>query len=141
MASARVHHHVNSSELKILLASPSGAVAKDLLRRGKKVESKAKQNLSRNPRRIDTGTLRSSIKTELLSLGGKPVVRVGTNLFYAIYVHDGTGIYGPKGTPIKPKQAKMLSWKAKTGKRVYAKQVKGMRPNPFLTDAVDAAKD
>lgn len=124
-----------------MLSSPSGGVAKDLLRRGKKVESAAKRNLERAPRRVDTGHLRSSINTQLLSVGGKLAVRVGTNVFYAIFVHDGTGVYGPKGTPIRPVTAKRLSWKTKTGSAVYAYSVKGMVPNPFLKNAVNAAKD
>ena len=124
-----------------MLSSTTGAVAKDLFRRGKKVEAKAKKNLQRPPKRIDTGHLRSSINTQLLSSSGKPVVWVGTNVFYAIFVHDGTGVYGPRGTPIRPKRAKMLSWQQKSGKRIFARQVKGMQPNPFLKDAVSAAKD
>lgn len=128
--------------LQAYLTSQHGPVAKDLFRRGKKVEAKAKRNLTnRAPQRVDTGLLRSSINTQLLTIGGKPAVRVGTNVFYAIYVHEGTGIYGPKGVPIRPQRAKMLSWKTKGGKRVYARQVKGMRPNRFLADAMDAAKD
>jgi HK97 gp10 family phage protein len=138
---ARVTHHVDKRALQMILSSPNGAVAKDLFRRGKKVEAKAKKNLNESPRRIDTGTLRSSINTQLLSLGGKPVVQVGTNLFYAIYVHEGTGIYGPKGRPITPKTAKMLSWKNRKGARIFAKSVKGMKPNPFLKNALMAAKD
>lgn len=124
-----------------LLSSTNGAVAKDLFRRGKKVEAKAKRNLERAPRRIDTGHLRSSIHTELLTLNGVPAVRVGTKVFYAVYVHEGTGIYGPRGTPIRPVTAKFLSWKKKGGQRIFARQVKGMKPNPFLRDALDAAKD
>lgn len=124
-----------------MLSSQTGAVAKDLFRRGKKVEAKAKQNLGRFPRRIDTGALRSSINTQLLSLGGMPAVRVGTNLYYAMWVHDGTGIYGPKGSRIYPRTAARLSWRVKGGKRVFALSVKGMQGNPFLKDAVDAARD
>lgn len=141
MANSKVRHSLNKRDLQALLTSPNGGVAKDLFRRGKKVEAKAKKNLQREPRRIDTGNLRSSINTQLLIVGSKPAVRVGTNVIYAIFVHDGTGVWGPTGTPITPKQAKMLSWKAKSGKRVYARQVQGMRPNPFLKDAVMAAKD
>lgn len=74
-------------------------------------------------------------------LGGKITVRVGTGVFYALYVHDGTGLYGPKGAYIVPKTAKFLSWKLKGGKRVYALKVRGMKPNPFLRDAIIAAKD
>lgn len=138
---ATVRHIHNKQALTALLTSPNGAVAKDLFRRGKKVEAKAKLNLQRPPKRVNTGLLRSSISTQLLTLGGKPVVRVGTNVYYAIYVHDGTGIYGPKGRYIRPVNAKFLSWTTKGGKRVFALKVRGMRPNPFLKDAVMAAKD
>lgn len=124
------------------MSSPTGPIAKDLFRRGKKVEAKAKANLNnRSPRRVDTGRLRSSITTQLISVSGKPAVRVGTNVIYAIFVHDGTGIYGPKGAYIYPKRKKYMSWKSKGGKRVFAVKTKGMKPNPFLADAVLAAKD
>jgi len=136
----RIRHHVDTTALHAILMSPQGGVAKDLFRRGKKVEAKAKQNLERAPRRVDTGLLRSSINTQLVSQGGKISVRVGTNVFYAVYVHDGTGIYGPKGTYIYPKTKKFLSWKPKSGGRIFAKRVRGMRPNRFLADAIDAAK-
>lgn len=138
-ARVRVVHHPN--DYAILLASPSGAIAKDLFRRGTNVQNRAKRNLERNPRRIDTGNLRSDIHVQLLSLGGKPAVRVGFNLFYGVFVHDGTGIYGPKGTPIVPRVSTYLRWKSKGGPWMYAKSVKGMRPNPFLKDAMPAAKD
>lgn len=141
MGAVKVRLIQHPEQLAALLSSPTGPVAKDLYRRGLKVQRKAKLNLQRNPMRVDTGRLRSSIQVQLVMVGGKPVVRVGTNVFYALYVHDGTGIYGPRGVPITPHTAKMLSWKAKSGKRVYAKSVKGMRPNPFLKDAVMAAKD
>lgn len=123
-----------------MLVSPTGGVAKDLFRRGKKVEARAKLNLQRHPKRVNTGLLRSSINTQLIALGGKPAVRVGTNVFYAVFVHDGTGIYGPKGTYIYPKTAKVLAWKGKGGKKMYAYRVKGMEPNHFLADAMSAAK-
>lgn len=143
---ANVKHQLNTGAVAALLASPQGGVAKDLLRRGLKVESKAKQNLGSNPRRIDTGRLRASIRTIMLMLGGKPAVRVGTGLDYARYVHDGTGLYGPKGAYIVPINKKILRWKAKKGKGgkggyVFAKRSSGMKPNPFLKNALSAAKD
>jgi hypothetical protein len=66
---------------------------------------------------------------------------------YALYVHDGTGLYGPKKTVIRPKNAKALVFKskvygAKRGKfagKVVVKSVKGMKPNPFLANALDSA--
>lgn len=67
-----------------------GAVARDMLRRGLRVESAAKRRISHSPRRIDTGRLRASINTRPIVHGGLPGVRVGTNVDYAIYVHEGT---------------------------------------------------
>lgn len=66
--------------------------------------------------------------------------RVGFNVFYGLFVHEGTGIYGPKGSPIVPIKSKFLRFKIKHGRYIYAKSVKGMQPNPFLRDALSAAK-
>ena len=65
---------------------------------------------------------------------------------YAEYVHEGTGIYGPKGTPIVPvtKKALKFKWDGPGGavrskdKRgyVFAKSVKGQKANPFLARAL-----
>ena len=135
-----VRHIKDPIALAAILRSQSGGVAKDMMRRGFKVANAAKRNLEKAPRRVDTGLLRSSIKPELLQINGAPAVRVGTNVFYAIMVHDGTGVYGPKGVPITPKVKKIMMWK-KGGKKVYANVVQGMKPNPFLKDALPAAKD
>ena len=76
-----------------------------------------------------------------MSRGGLPGVRIGTNVEYAIFVHEGTGIYGPKGVPIRPSRAKALVFTPYGAvKPVFAKQVKGMPANPFLVNALWAAK-
>lgn len=138
---ARIRVVRHNRQLQAILSSPSGGVYKDIFRRAVKVQNQAKRNLERPPRRIDTGRLRSDIHVQMVIVGGLPVGRVGFNVFYGVYVHDGTGIYGPKGTPITPTRAKFLRWKKKGGKGyVYAKVVKGMRPNPFLKDALKVAK-
>jgi hypothetical protein len=60
---------------------------------------------------------------------------------YAIWLHEGTGIYGPSGRPITPKSGKFLVWKdADTGQTIFAKKVRGIRPRPFLRNALDAAR-
>lgn len=51
--------------------------------------------------------------------------------FYAPHVIYGTGLYGIKRSPIKPRFAKMLAWETKKG-WVSAKTVRGQRPNPIL---------
>lgn len=141
MGQGRVTVVSDRGALQAILVSPTGGVYKDLFRRATKVQNQAKRNLERAPRRVDTGRLRSDIHVQMLLVAGKPVARVGFSVFYGVFVHNGTGIYGPKGTPIRPKQAKMLRWKNKKGGVIWAKEVKGMKPNPFLTDALSAAKD
>jgi hypothetical protein len=146
---AKVVNHFNDTQLNYILSSPKGAVAKDLLKRGKRVETRAKLNLSgatgSGPRRIDTGKLRASIGVELIVGFKSMAVRVGTNVYYARWVHDGTGLYGPHHMLILPKTAKVLRFKSRIasgkGKKrgwVYAKSVKGMRSNPFLAKALPA---
>lgn len=44
----------------------------------------------------------------------------------------GTGIYGPRGTPIRPKRYKFLKFTARDGTLVYAKTVRGMKPRNFV---------
>lgn len=116
-------------------------MAKDLIKRAIRVESAAKKNISKTPKRVDTGRLRASITWEMRTINGVPTVRVGTNVKYARFVHDGTGLYGPKHAYIYPKAKKFMRWKKKGTKGyIYAKRIKGMKPNPFLTNALKAAK-
>lgn len=136
---ASVVHHLNTQQIAILLRSSQGPVAKELLKRGLRVESKAKINLGTDPKRIDSGRLRSSIRANMYIINNKPVCRVGTDVKYARFVHDGTGLYGPHAQRIYPKNGPVLSWKS-GGVYVYAKSTKGMRPNPFLKNALSAVK-
>lgn len=122
------------------------AVAKDLLRRGFKVQARARINLNgggTRPRRVNTGILRSSIQVQLVQTPGPPRVRIGTNRRYARWVHDGTGVYGPKKMPITPKTKKALKFTTATygiKRTIVVRQVKGMKKNEFLKDALPAAK-
>jgi hypothetical protein len=103
---------------------------------------------------VDEGRLRSSIGFAVNVLPNQVRVRVGSALEYARYVHEGTGIYGPKRTPIVPVTAKALKFEpgrrmgplprggrnAARGRRggpVFAASVKGSPPNPFLSDALE----
>lgn len=136
-------HRLDLGAVRAILSAPNGAVVRDLLRRGLLVETQAKRNLGGigGPKRIDTGRLRASIATQVVHRNGLPTVIVGTNVNYARMVHDGTGIYGPLGRPIRPRRAKRLRFRPKGSRRfVYARQVKGMRPNRFLANALTAAR-
>jgi HK97 gp10 family phage protein len=74
-----------AAEEKRLLASTSGPVGQLIARLCVKVESAAK---ARCP--VDTGRLRSSITWRIESEHDGVVGIVGTNVEYAIYVHQGT---------------------------------------------------
>lgn len=140
---------LNTQEINRLLQSPSGPVAQDLLIRGNRVKNAAQRLCP-----VDQGRLRASISTELAFDDGELVVRVGTNVDYAIYVHNGTGIYGPEKRPIVPVRAKALRWAQRNnsgrGRRryrngstdgyVYSKRSKGTRGRPFLTKALPAGR-
>lgn len=142
MAHARVTHKLDPIAVRALLSGNEGPVAKTLLARGYRVESRAKQNLSggkSGPKRINTGRLRASITTQLVRRGGYPAVRIGTNVKYAMWVHDGTGLYGPRHSYIYPKTKRYLRWKPKGAQKyVYAKRTKGMRGNSFLVSALES---
>jgi hypothetical protein len=135
---------VDSIKIAYVLGRPGGGVERDLLKRGLRVETKAKLLLSgagaNHPKRVDTGRLRASIRTVPARDHGKPVVRVGTAVRYALWVHDGTGIYGPRRAPITPVTAKVLRFRpAGSPVFLYRRSVRGMRGNPFLKDALPAA--
>jgi hypothetical protein len=143
MADVRITHRLDLAAIRVLLTSPQRGVVQDLLRRGLLVETAAKRNLAGvgGPKRIDTGRLRASINTQLASRGGTPLVLVGTNVRYGRFVHDGTGVYGPRRRPIRPRRGKFLRFRpGRRGPYVYAREVKGMRPNQYLTNALPAAR-
>lgn len=97
---------------------------------------------------VDEGTLRASIDYVATVGNGSAKVVVGSPLDYAEYLHTGTGVHGPRGTPIVPvtREALKFKWdgpgKATRSKDkrgfVFAKSVKGIKPNPFLADALQA---
>jgi HK97 gp10 family phage protein len=101
--------------------------------------------IEKAPRRY--GTLRRSIvSTPMEELGrlvlGK-VIQDETVAHYGKFVEYGTGIYGPKGQPIRPRTAKVLAWKDKSAPKGmrFARSVKGMRPRPYMHPAFEENKD
>lgn len=53
-----------------------------------------------------------------------------------VWVHQGTGVYGPRRTPIVPTKAKVLRFKPKgSDEVVYARSVKGRPATPVMRDA------
>lgn len=138
-------HKLNVGALYVQLRNPAGGLARDMLRRGLKVESAAKRNLAGAngaPRRINNGTLRSLTQARPITWRGLPASRIGSPVWYARLVHDGTGLFGPKKKRITPTKKKALRFKPKgSGRFIVRRSVAGMVANPYLKDALNAAKD
>lgn len=98
-------------------------------------EGTAKENAP-----IDRGILRGSIHSKVDKIGGETIGVVGTNLDYAPYQEYGTGIYGPAGTPIYPKQAKALRFIGKGGNIVFAGSVNGVGAKKFMAKGMQAVR-
>ena len=75
----------NRSEEARLLKATSSPVGRMLARLAAKAETASK---ARCP--VDTGRLRGSINWRIQMEGGQLVAIIGTNVEYAIYVHEGT---------------------------------------------------
>lgn len=126
----RVTHKLDNAAVRELLSGSRGAVARDLYRRGRRVEAKAKRLCP-----VDTGRLRSSISTEVLLVAGRPIIRVGTNVEYALAVHEGH-------RAIVPVRAKVLRFRLKgRGTWIFRPRVRAVRGVPFLKNALPAAHD
>lgn len=82
--------------VEVKLTDNSGAVLEALPKQiwaalediGIRAEAHAKLELENKPRRVDTGNLRNSITHKVEEFDD--AVQIGTNVEYAIYVHEGT---------------------------------------------------
>ena len=95
-----------------------------------KVEADSKKNCP-----AGTGTLRQSITHTVEETNEGYKGYVGTNLEYAPYVHQGTGIYAKDGNGRKE-----VPWKYQDAKGEWH-TTKGIKPTPFIQDAVDSNRD
>lgn len=144
-----VRQELDTAAIRALLTGPDRGVTRDLLRRGLRVTTRAKRLC-----KADQGRLRGSIMATMVrtTSQGQEVtaVEVGTTVKYARAVHDGTGIYGPTGIPITAKHGALLVFTPRKSAgtfvkradrvRVFARSVKGQRPNPFLKNALPDAR-
>lgn len=89
MATVRVTHRFNAGYVRTHVA-PSPGLRNALELRGLAVRTASQQRIRENPRRIDTGNLINSIQMVVFYRNGAPVVRIGTDVEYSIYVHEGT---------------------------------------------------
>ena len=96
------------------------------------VERQAKQDCP-----VDEGILRASITHEVSFDANEIVGRIGSNLEYAPYVHNGTGIYAVDGNGRKTP----WTYVVKSGKYKGGHITVGQRPRQFLLYAQLFNKD
>ena len=83
-----------------------------------------------------TSQLQTSIRAKY---SGNFRAEVKPNAEYAKYVIGGTGLYGPKKRPITPRSASVLAFSV-SGSPVFARSVKGQKPNDFMERAYKSVK-
>jgi hypothetical protein len=126
---ASVSHRLDHAAIQRILRSPTGPVARDMLRRGRNVERVAKRLTG-----VDTGRLRASINTEQVYRFGAPGARIGSRVKYARVHHEGHGI-------IRPVRAKALRFKPKgSATWVFAMRVRAVAGTKYLTRALPFAR-
>lgn len=108
-----------------------------ILTSAKSVMAKAKANAP-----FKLGQLKDSIQLDGPNFSASNIqASVYTNVKYAPYQEFGTGIYGPNGTPIVPKNAPFLVFQLDDGTWRRARSVKGVKPKKFFGNAVDTSQD
>ena len=113
------------------------ADSRDRLGEGFKAIVEALGKSARKTAPVRTGALRDSVSaTDAGELSGD--VTYGAP--YASFLHEGTGIYGPRGKiiVIRPKNKKALFWRGASHPVSVVRQ-KGIRPQGFVTKAIREA--
>lgn len=91
------------------------------------IAEKAKEKVG-----IGTGALRADTRSLGVEIVGDEVQgAVGNSLEYAIYHHQGTGIYASDGNGRK---TPWVYEDPKTGEKIYTR---GSKPNPYLKDTIE----
>lgn len=99
---------------------------------GSEAEGDAKSELENDPHRAKTCRLRNSITHLVDAEAGEAYI--GTNVEYAIYVHEGTGIYAESGN------GRQTPWMFKGDDGEYH-WTRGMKPNRFLRNAIEKNRE
>ena len=113
---------LDSLNFKLGLLGDDALAERFLRKAGAMVERDAKRNCP-----VDTGQLRSSITYEVV----RDACAIGTNVEYAPYVHQGTGIYATDGN------GRTERWSYQDDKGEWHSTL-GQKPQPFLTKALDS---
>lgn len=142
---------LDPAAIRNLMIDPAGPVQRDLLRRGEAVLALARQLLARSNY---TGDLEASLKVIQTGIG----IAVGSDLPQVVYLHNGTGpahitsdggigsvsdprapYFPPRNKPEFAVWATDHAWLSgyELAKHIFTH---GTQPNPFLREAMVAAK-
>lgn len=126
---------------------------------GMQAEGNSKLEIENMPRRVDTGLLRNSVTHRVV---GDDSVIIGSNVYYAVYVHEGTGKYATSGSTgdgwwvyVRGSTSSKISAHGKRYTQAQARRIvaflkskgldahmtQGMKPNRFLTNAMEKYRD
>jgi hypothetical protein len=122
---------LNDSDFRRLSSTTAEKAEAGIKQTALLVEAEA---VRRAPHRTDN--LLNSATTSWSGGGFDTVAQVRFTAPYALYVHEGTGIFGPEGRPIEPVNAKALAFFIGSN-LVFAKSVKGQKGQPFLKEAFE----
>lgn len=131
MANVRIEMHEDA--IFRLLHSPAGPVHRKVSSVLRKTEAIA---VATAP--VDSGRLKNDRTSGVADEGVRLRARLEFLVKYAIYNVKGTGLFGPRGRRITPKNGKVLAFRI-GGQLVFARSTKGQKPNPFLVNALKAA--
>lgn len=85
----------------------------------------------------DTGAMTDTLNASPANSGFSIRRSVRAPQTYSTYQDEGTGIYGPQGTPIVPRNAKVLAfyWR-RTGKMMFLPRVMGSPATKWWSDVI-----
>jgi hypothetical protein len=114
-----------------MLNSPAGMVGQDCQQRADRTATAARQ--------FAPGSMSESIAPPVVESGAAgPSAEIRVRHPAVGFVINGTGLYGPTGRRITPVRAQALRF-VLNGRVVFAKSVKGQKPNDYLNKALPTA--
>lgn len=132
---------LNRGEISQFLYTDAGPIVRGARKLGNDVQREAKFLAPK-----DTGRLASSIGVVVGVAPGFVYAEIGSRLRYALWRHEGTGVYGT-GRPIRPVRATYLRFQPRRAAGriadprrgyVYARSVRGTPGKPYLVGALTA---
>jgi hypothetical protein len=130
---------LHQAEIRNFLYSPAGPIVRGVKRWSNEVRGVA---VGQAPK--DTGRLASSSSVAMNTYPGFVVGEISFGARHALWVHEGTGIYGSRHRPIRARSGGKLKFPSGAGYRAftkgrrftYTRMVRGQPGNPFLVSAL-----